>query len=540
MFCDVQLCSISHHCCCDCVVEEVLGQNVLRNRAIVAKINDWAQKAWLPASSTSRARVRRMRTVPITVPTLGAVAARDEYFKSPALPLSTAQSRDRMDAVNSILEANNAAQYSGLDMGLLDEELKGSESGTDAKRANNKLTERSLAEAFQDASRKKAGWQSTKTDEYGLELPKGDKIHTTFSRQTDFGQERKNQDVNLQQGSQAFGNAAATESSDPEAAGEAGAASEQKSPAAPKGLSREELAKQREEEIQTLTQTFGDWESVVTTLERSIENKKIQLQKLENDLMEEEADAETLRNDFRVRKRMFELLPDVENNLQELRSISAESAKKLMALATEWEGHRLPLITEYRSKKDELGSRKADFKVKVEKIQRMRKEMKDMIKDLQAKEERYKSLKEEYEKLPKNLNRGTFISRISEMVNKVQKHNSMINSHLTETREVQRNINSSNQKLGRTYAVTDELVFRDAKSDEKIKAAYKHMASMHQTFEQVMGVLEESQRTEHEKFLLEKNISTVQSMKYDLPKVQRDLKQVKAENKALAKALGLK
>ena len=55
-----------------------------------------------------------------------------------------------------------------------------------------------------------------------------------------------------------------------------------------------------------------------------------------------------------------------------------------------------------------------------------------------------------------------------------------------------------------------------------------------------MDDLEGSQRTEHEKFLLEKNIDSVKSHNYDLAKVQKDIKQVKAENKALAKSLGLK
>jgi len=237
---------------------------------------------------------------------------------------------------------------------------------------------------------------------------------------------------------------------------------------------------------------------------------------------------------------MFELLPDVDNNLQELRGISAESAKKLMGLATEWEGHRVPLVDEFRRKREELGNRKSDFKNKVEKIQKMRKEMKDMIKDLQAKEQRYKSLLEEFEKLPKNLNRGTFISRISEMVNKVRKHNNMINEHLVETRDVQRQINSSNQRLGRTFGVTSETIFRDAKNDDKAKSMYKQVAEMHQGFEKVMDHLEDSQRADHEKFLLDKNIESVKSNNYDLAKVQKDIKTVKAENKTLAKSLGLK
>jgi len=77
---------------------------------------------------------------------------------------------------------------------------------------------------------------------------------------------------------------------------------------------------------------LANWQAAILAIERSIEQKKLQTKKLENDLIEEEHDCETLRNDYRVKKRMFELLPDVENNLQQLRGISAESAKKVLLL----------------------------------------------------------------------------------------------------------------------------------------------------------------------------------------------------------------
>ena len=60
---------------------------------------------------------------------------------------------------------------------------------------------------------------------------------------------------------------------------------------------------------------------------------------------------------YRVTKRTFELLPEIEKNLQGLRQITAESAKKLMQLASEWEAHRRPLIEEYRNKKAQVGAR---------------------------------------------------------------------------------------------------------------------------------------------------------------------------------------
>merc|ERR1711865_1096842 len=119
----------------------------------------------------------------------------------------------------------------------------------------------------------------------------------------------------------------------------------------------------------------------------------------EQDVEHEEEESQQLHSDHRVTKRTFELLPDIEKNLQGLRQITGESAKKLMQLASEWEAHRRPLLEEYRSKKAQLQSRRRDFDSKVARIKEMRRQMKAMLRDLQNKEELYKLLLEEFEKL---------------------------------------------------------------------------------------------------------------------------------------------
>ena len=89
-------------------VEEVLGQNVIRNRLITETLQSWAQKSWLPDSCRPLAsRPKRMKTVPILTPEpqgSGNTAARESYYTSAFLPLATKQGQKREYAVNSILE----------------------------------------------------------------------------------------------------------------------------------------------------------------------------------------------------------------------------------------------------------------------------------------------------------------------------------------------------------------------------------------------------------------------------------------------------
>lgn len=51
---------------------------------------------------------------------------------------------------------------------------------------------------------------------------------------------------------------------------------------------------------------------------------------------------------------------------------------------------------------------------------------------------------------------------------------------LGDTRSVQKEINQLSGVLDRTFAVTDELIFRDAKRDENVRKSYKFLAALHE------------------------------------------------------------
>jgi len=51
---------------------------------------------------------------------------------------------------------------------------------------------------------------------------------------------------------------------------------------------------------------------------------------------------------------------------------------------------------------------------------------------------------------------------------------------LGDTNSVQKEINQLSGVLDRTFAVTDELIFRDAKRDENVRKSYKLLAALHE------------------------------------------------------------
>ena len=84
----------------------------------------------------------------------------------------------------------------------------------------------------------------------------------------------------------------------------------------------------------------------------------------------------------------------------------------------------------------------------------------------------------EYGRMTKDLNRGAYTRRISEILSNIRRQKEDIEKILVDTRAVQKEINQLSGKLDRLFTVTDEQVFKDAKKDEARRAAYKLLASL--------------------------------------------------------------
>lgn len=120
-------------------------------------------------------------------------------------------------------------------------------------------------------------------------------------------------------------------------------------------------------------------------------------------------------------EKTVKLLPEAEDNLKKLREIADASAARLLELGKQWENHRGPLLTKYRRKKQEINDRKSEVRTKLEQIKRMRQEMKDMAVDIKEKDVLHKQVIEDFNKLPKSINRQVYVRRIMDIMKNLGK-----------------------------------------------------------------------------------------------------------------------
>lgn len=120
-------------------------------------------------------------------------------------------------------------------------------------------------------------------------------------------------------------------------------------------------------------------------LERYQNNTSSKTRQLENELASLQQQGEKLEREIILKRKTLEMLPSAGDNIgnrlpllpigslisaAKLQAICANSAKRLMQLAQEWETHRQPLIDSLRDIKSSKTKRKALCKKMIEDMKR--------------------------------------------------------------------------------------------------------------------------------------------------------------------------
>jgi len=219
--------------------------------------------------------------------------------------------------------------------------------------------------------------------------------------------------------------------------------------------------------------------------------------------------------------------------------ISSKSAQKLIDLANQWETKRVPLIDEYRKARDALMNKKDDGKTKLQKIKEMMQQRKIFAKEVEAKNERYTQLLNYYKSLPKDVNRSFYTRRILDILKNVKKLKAEMDKILIDTRNLMKEIGLVTDTLKRSFTVTDELMFADAKKDEIIKQAYKDLVAMDKSFSNLVTTVEETGAVHNAILELKVKIEQNEGItsKLNTARLAEDLNNVKQENSKLQKQL---
>ncbi|XP_013880200.1 coiled-coil domain-containing protein 22 isoform X2 [Austrofundulus limnaeus] len=292
----------------------------------------------------------------------------------------------------------------------------------------------------------------------------------------------------------------------------------------------------QQEELSSLQQQFQQLCSEVDQLAADIKHLNVTNAQVLDELKQRELRNAEEEEKMQVKKKTADLLPDAENNLLKLQSLVEGGAKRVVNLASQWEKHRAPLIEEYRRLKEICSNKDLESNRKLSEIKSLHEKIRVSTEEAKKKEDTYKQLVTELERLPKDASRSAYTQRILEIVGNIKKQKEEITKILSDTKELQKEINNLTGKLDRTFAVTDELVFKDAKKDESVRKAYKYLAALHENCNQLIQTIEDTGTILREIRDLEEQIEAENGNKTvsNLERILDDYKAIRQENAALA------
>uniref|UniRef100_A0A1S3E5A2 Coiled-coil domain-containing protein 22 n=1 Tax=Cicer arietinum TaxID=3827 RepID=A0A1S3E5A2_CICAR len=267
------------------------------------------------------------------------------------------------------------------------------------------------------------------------------------------------------------------------------------------------------------------------------------LQQKEKELVDEvtlrTSEVEHLERELEVMKAAAEMTfnnqQSVDFYLDQLTEQVHAKTNDLSTLESEWDAVRKPLEERKRTLEESLYLNSPDAQAMLHKLREVQQEEDFISSEIRKREEEHSKLLADLEKQQKVASRKSYTHRIEEITKNSRKQDADIERILKETREVQLESNSIQERLHRTYAVADEIVFREAKKDPTGLQVYKLLVNIHKGFEQISEKILATDRIRREVSEYEMKLAATPStsQRLDVSELQSDLDIIIRENEYL-------
>ncbi|OMO83784.1 hypothetical protein CCACVL1_11193 [Corchorus capsularis] len=307
-------------------------------------------------------------------------------------------------------------------------------------------------------------------------------------------------------------------------------------------------SRNRESEIEeTADQKDDEYISIVSKeqcleIQYEAENLLSEEKLLKEELSANALQVQRLEEEFGFLKAAADMVFDESHPLdvflEQLNDQVDAKKHKIADLESKWETLLNPLEEKKRSIEECLYANNPEAQEKLQRLRDYQLEVQFTLCEIKKREEEHLKLSADFKKQPIVASRRSYIQRIKEITKNSGKLDTDIERILRETRELQLESNSIQERLHRTYAVVDEIVFREAKKDPVGRQAYRLLTSIHESFEQISEKILMTDRIRREMADHEKKLAAIASRSLNIDKLQADLDAIVKENEDLEQQLG--
>ena len=213
--------------------------------------------------------------------------------------------------------------------------------------------------------------------------------------------------------------------------------------------------------IENLKKTHRDNSELKAQLEETL-NK---LTEENNELLKEIEDEMTAFEQMKKLNKNEMSENDVVNEVEKLE-------KKYQDMVREWNDYASQQKNEIQQMKTSIDEKKKEYKYKYDQINALKKEIEEIANKIAMKQELAQFLNDEYGKITININRNTFVDKISDLTKKIMNERKAISQYIDDLKKTDKTIETLNAIIKKVDNELEDLLYKDAKSNQKLKDVY--------------------------------------------------------------------
>ncbi|XP_050426844.1 coiled-coil domain-containing protein 22 [Adelges cooleyi] len=276
-----------------------------------------------------------------------------------------------------------------------------------------------------------------------------------------------------------------------------------------------------------------------------IEKLIAEKQNLKQLIVQENSNNKNRKTDLEMLKKKYsvhEKSLNIVNNpviIDKLKNKIKASPEKLEKMKNKWNLYAVEQKSVISELKEELNKKNANNN-RLESVYTNEKlKLQTIFDEIKKKENLIKLCRNDLESKSNYNSRSSYTLRILEIISNIEKQKKEINKNLSDTRLVQKDINSLDGKVERCFILIDELMFKVAKKDETIRKCYKLLAAIHANSSSIVQSVKQTGAIRREIKDLEEQIEceNARHATTNIQKLKKDMELVQNEQTMMIKKL---
>jgi chromosome segregation ATPase len=268
----------------------------------------------------------------------------------------------------------------------------------------------------------------------------------------------------------------------------------------------------------------------------TIEELKVKKQDADGEVKILTEKNENILKDIESKIEAFEQIKKLDNSeikeddlTQEIRTLE----NKYDEMVTNWEEYSGQAKTKIDELKSLVETKKKEYNFKYEKITELKKEIDDISSRAALKQELSGFLAEEYSKIPLDINRNKFISKISELTGNIVGEKNNIHNYIIELRNSENQIVQLNDTIKRVDNELEDKLFQDAKNNSNLKELYSLFIKIRDGYNIIQKDIIDNQIAKNRLKELEnkRDDYQIKLKQYDITQLKEQVELMKLENK---------